>query len=515
MAVSETMAWRGAIAQRDVPAWVWIAVAVAASSTLHLLTPFNHDEAWFLLGARTLLKGGIYGRDVIDYNPPLVWWISEGLVRIAALLHLPVETVATLFTALAGGAALVGVNAMLRDALAPRPRGILIALAGLVLLMGPGYAFGQREHWLTIFSLPYIVACGRRADGAPLGRMAGASAGALAALGFCLKPAFLLVPLALELWLLIRHRSWRQALAPETVALVVTGCGYAVAIAIVTPLFLTASVPVALRSYWVFLDAPSDVLAVALRLCGPVLVAMAAALWVGRRDPSMAGHVRALAIAGTAALAGSLLERTAWFYHFLPPVLLLTLCAIAILADGWAQRTRAADRVLVALMLVLALLIPARFAWQGVADTDTARRVARLTQIFREDAGPNGAVLALMSSPRDVIPAALAAGVRWPFPIYGPLELPAAIRADEAPKAMRAILRSGAQTQADALVAAIAAHRPAVLVVDSAPYKLGFGDRRFDYLAWFKAHTAIAPLLAQYRETDRVGNFRILTLQHH
>ncbi len=92
---------------------------------------------------------------------------------------------------------------------------IPLALAFLSWLLFFTRAFGQREHIFLIYAAPWLllrfsVWQGSRARPAPLFAF-----GALVGVATSIKPYFFLVVGALELYWLLRHRSYRPLLSPE------------------------------------------------------------------------------------------------------------------------------------------------------------------------------------------------------------------------------------------------------------------------------------------------------------
>jgi len=72
-----------------------------------------------------------------------------------------------------------------------------------------------------------------------------------ACLGFCIKPYFLLlVPVALEVWILVRTRRPSLSISPETIAMATTGIVYGALTLTYARSYLEIEVPTALLSYW-------------------------------------------------------------------------------------------------------------------------------------------------------------------------------------------------------------------------------------------------------------------------
>ena len=89
----------------------------------------------------------------------------------------------------------------------------------------PNEHFGQREHILFVACAPYMIASMARAEGITLGRGSSIAIGLVAGVALAMKPHYLAIPAALELYLLIR-RGWRTTLSdpiPWAIGLVAVG----------------------------------------------------------------------------------------------------------------------------------------------------------------------------------------------------------------------------------------------------------------------------------------------------
>ena len=75
-----------------------IACLAVGAALLHFFAPINHDEAYFMALAGRLLDGGQFGKDIMDMNPPHVWWISAMPVWLARQTGLRLDVAAAVFT---------------------------------------------------------------------------------------------------------------------------------------------------------------------------------------------------------------------------------------------------------------------------------------------------------------------------------------------------------------------------------------------------------------------------------
>ena len=508
MTVSDAARWHGTAHSHfpSTPATVaGLAVLVAA---LHVFTPFNHDEAWILQSAGRLLDGGRFGTDIVDVNPPLAWWICIAPVWLARQIGTRTDIIATMFTTLMAALSLIAVDGLVDRTM--RGRRVLLPIATTLLLFIPGYDFGQREHWILLLTLPYVIARCRRAAETELSCFAGVTIGFAAGLGFCLKPYFLLVPICLEIWLLAQTRRGLLWLCPETIALAITGLGYAVLIVVYAPAYLDHVVPNAVLGYWTYNSTlPNVVLNAVVQLAPAAVVALVGyyTRCEGERTPLVA---QVLAVAGAASLVAALLQMKAWSYHFLPSVFFFDLSAIVILVATTPRAgTNAARLGAIAVIVAIAFSNSAAELIRSFDRGGTKNRVDQLAAVFRAHAGPSRIVFGFITSPRDVLPATIASEVKWAAPFCCNYLLPAAVRADEAPAANRSAIRAAALDQAEMAVSALRAYEPGVIVIDAGDHMLGFRDRKFSYVDWLAAHTSFADILRQYREISPINPFRV------
>jgi hypothetical protein len=242
---------RGLLGDSGKARWLLLAL-FAVSIAVRLSQTVNNDVAWYVYSAGAWLDGGRLYRDIFfEVNPPLTLYLTAPAVYLAKLAGLfPVHVyLVYVFVLIALSLALFQrVIARLPSASPASVRGLVLA-AFLALVIAPAGDFGQREHLMMILCLPYVALLAQRASGDIFGWPLAAVIGAMAGLGFAIKPHFLLVLLAIELYLLLHSRRLVACVRPETVALAASGLLYGASLILVTPDYLTSVVPYALEVY--------------------------------------------------------------------------------------------------------------------------------------------------------------------------------------------------------------------------------------------------------------------------
>src|SRR5690348_7535963 len=176
-------------------AWPVIAGAMLGLSiAIFLLQPFWDDPSWYLYVASRWLAGAhLYGRELVDVDPPLIIWISAIGVALGHLLEISSIAAQKLLLA----AMLIGSIAwslsIIRRLEGPGSNRFCLWLAVAlcyvaVVHVPPLFVFGQREHFLIALVLPYLILTASRLQGRTVASWEAAGIGLSAALGICLKP---------------------------------------------------------------------------------------------------------------------------------------------------------------------------------------------------------------------------------------------------------------------------------------------------------------------------------------
>lgn len=456
---------------------------------LRLWPPLNGDAAAILSFADRMLDGERLYRDLIDVNPPVMFWLS---VPPAAFARGSGVALTSAMSAWTGVLILAAAALSLRVYGRPSTAVLVMVVASVVVLASHNHS--QREHVFVILTLPWLAACLARVDGRGIGLEAALAAGLLAAVGTAIKPYFALPILAVELGVLaaIGWRGWIRR--PELIGLAVGGAAMIVAVLVFASAWLTEIVPLVARHYastgW------DTALSVLLEEERPELALALLLLTLDRR-------ARVPALCGLGALAAAMVQGKGWDYHLLPAWAAFLL-ALGVLFDrAWGTAAAA-----VALGVTL-LLVPPLEA-EGNHPTSLERQ---MTEALRSHA-ESGPVLWLTSSIWPHFPAVLDARVRLAGPYMNLWLLQALYRTVPLDAAGEPVYRPNpVGDEADVrrhLTRALLVDRPSLILVAPAREEIGFAGQTFDYLDWLAADPLAAAALATYHPVATIAGIRIL-----
>jgi len=215
----------------------------------------NPDSSWLIYAAGRWLNGQRLYVDILETNPPLIIWLSAIPVYIERMLHVSEFKVAViLVTAL-------NLLSIFLCAKALKNHKILsekLAFPAVLLFIAFGFfvltpaLYGQRETLFIALILPYLLSSLTTSSSVirhPL------SIVAMAALGFALKPFFMLIWGVNELFIAIQKRSIKSIFARHNWFIGFAQVVYFLSIYFITPEYITAIFPALKLTYFTF-DSP-------------------------------------------------------------------------------------------------------------------------------------------------------------------------------------------------------------------------------------------------------------------
>lgn len=478
------------------------ALLLVAMFAFYLTTTLHHDVSWYLVATDRLLDGARLYVDIIEVNPPLAFYLTMPPVALARLTGLAPAAcfIGYAFLLIAGSLLLIRRLLDRRPDLSAGYRAAMLLAAAAALAVAPIGVFGQREHLMLIFALPYLFLISDRLDGRVCDRGFAAFVGLFAALGFCLKPHFFLVPAALEIFLIARRRSPLAAFRAESWSLLAGTVLYALFVAVVHPQYLEFIVPNAMLVY----DAYASPLRRVLLQPGVLVLLPAAILYLALRLTGLADRgADAFAIAALGFFVIFVAQAKGWPYQLLPATAAACLAAAAMTAELARQRHRGQTARLLSLVGGGALALPlivllAGGAYRNPVEQQLLPRVEKYAE--------NGTIYAFTSYVSVGFPLVNDAHVRWASRFPTQWVLPGALRHLAHPQTLDAQtegrLRRLERYAADAVIEDLERAPPDLVIVDrSNGY---YGDLKFDALAYFGRNARFAEFWQPYVKIEDV-----------
>ena len=457
-------------------------------TVLHLTGSIDSDVASQLWIAERLHEGARLYRDIVEVNPPLWFWMAVPIERLAAVLNLPAAGVLIAAFGLIVALSLAATERLVRH-ISPGPRTMFLAYAALILAAMPWMHVGQREQLVLIGGLPYAALIAARREGRLAPTSLAIAVGLGAALGFALKHYFLIVPAALELWLVgglgRRWRPWR----PEIIALVGVGAAYAAALLIERD-YLTRMVPLVRLAYGHFGPRKIHFLFNPyVAVTGGILAFTAAhARLLFARSSSVAA---ALFVAAIAFAATYFIQFKGWPYHTIPALGCTSLALAALLAET-ASPSRLL-RLVGPAVLSLPLVTSASEATHVMPpNADALQAVAGLA---RGDAV--GFLVTDTAIPSSV---SLQYGLRNPSRYNGIWMMHAVVDNELSGNRDPRIAAFGREVVANTVVDFLCSPPRRIIAERPRP-----GQRGFDILAWYDRDPQFTALLSHYRVRSRTS----------
>lgn len=489
----------------------------------HFLPPHNHDAAALLQFAERWLQGERLYVDLIDVNPPLIIMLS--LLPAAIGQHTPIAPLTALIActfAFIGCCVALSFRLLVPDGRVTGSayRLLLPPLILYLTIVLPGIEFSQRENLMVASAFPYLLLAAARIDGQPpVPRRLALAVALIAAVGFAIKPHFLIVPALVEAYVLA-VRGPRPALRdPVPWTMAAFFAAYAAFVVAMLPEYLSSVVPLVRAQYldlgvgaagrWrVLYD--SQLTPTALLF----LPLLGIAAFVSRLRLS-----RMLALAAFGAIVFAVVQGKGWAYHVLPAecfvLALAGVLACEALERASADVTAAARRTLHAGLLVgfmLALyyltgmarpLLPEKVSFETSQAGQLLERVAREAHgrpVLALTPGlyPHFPVLNYVGSIQamrfmnlwvlqSVYTGCLPDGQRYREP-------------ERMPPAERLVFEAVAED--------LARYEPRLVVVDKDAGILWCG-REFDLIEYFTRNPAFAALWSRYEFVEEFDRYRL------
>ncbi len=345
----------------------------------------NHDTAWYLYATRDWLNGAQLYVDIIEVNPPLNFYLTAPVIWLADYFDISVINAQFAFIGVLLAASLSWVWALLQANGRLSTSQQMWVLVGTAFALTVPAAFGvaQREHIMMLLVTPYVF--GYVLSDHPDSGAASILRALVAAIGLCIKPYFMLYPVALTIVRMVQTRKLAPLWSAPNIVILAAGITYLAFVWIIHPEYLNRIVPMALLVYRDYGFGAETILQKASPLIILFFVCVVTLLLRYKTFPNQSAYF----VAGVAAsVLIYIVQGTGFQYQALPIKVFVALFGIwAITDQKWRSPSFFA---LVALMAILGM---------DAAKVGFYSRItpAAFAEIFRSS-GPNPKVMVFSTS---------------------------------------------------------------------------------------------------------------------
>ncbi len=223
---------------------------------------------------------------------------------------------------------------------------LMLAALALIFFFLPASQFAQREHLLVMLVLPYWFLTAVQCHGKMINQLQSIIITLFAALGFALKPFFLVPWLLIEVYFFLVN-SYRLRIEFFIISGVL-GC-YMLSIVIWQPDYLQIILPLVSKYY--FIGAHESWMVMFSRPAVIYCIAVLCAYSFVYRyyQHGVLAHLLALGLTGF--IAAFLIPRSAWYYHVLPALSFACLLMTLLLAEMMKSPVMLGSSILVVFAL--------------------------------------------------------------------------------------------------------------------------------------------------------------------
>jgi hypothetical protein len=476
-------------------AWLAVLAIFAVAVLLRFFIPTNSDVSWCITAAEKMLTGARLYADVIEVNPPATIYLYLPAVAFAKMFSLRPEWVVNGFVFLLAGCSLWFSGWLLTSGHALKRTHIAGAAAGMmfVLLVLPGRAFAEREHFALIFSLPAISVFVLLAAGKRPGWAVEIAAGIGAGLMAIIKPHLALGMMFAALAAAVTAKSWRPLFALQNWIAAALCAAYALWVWLEFPVFFAQILPLATEVYVPVKESLLRLLfqnGLIFWLAGfPIVYRM--------KGAKIFQPLFAISLAASIGFAAAYLwQAKGWPYQLYPALALSMMVLIAALLDSLHEK----KRDLRASALLVAVVAACGLAWMMMA-----RDVSGLAAPIRA-MNPHPKMIALSGNLGVGHPLVRDVNGRWAgrmpslwTTIYASILLSENRLDPESRVRVAAFARRDREIFAEDVMR----ERPDIILLDR--------SGRFDWLAWANGNPGLAEALKAYRPRGTFDEVTILS----
>ncbi|MCD6039170.1 MAG: hypothetical protein K0S27_570 [Gammaproteobacteria bacterium] len=280
----------------------------------------NSDAASLLYDTKLLLAGGHYVKDFFETNPPLILYIYSPVILLEKLTLFNLASLFRIYVIFSAIISIACCATLLNWVCAKKEEHLIfevfVYMLAFILLFLPANEFGQREHFLMIFMLPYLFSAVLAAKSKKIPFFFACLIGLMGGFGFGLKPYFLGSVILIELYFIFSKRQLFAWVRVESVACILVLIVYLASIFIFQPNYINTMLPLISHLYFVSIKEswPTIFYRPSVIFC---FLVWAYYFFIFHKN-SQSELVTILMLALTGMIIAFIVPRSAWYYHVLP-----------------------------------------------------------------------------------------------------------------------------------------------------------------------------------------------------
>ena len=312
----------------------------------------NWDVSELLNSTRLLLSGGTYSNNFFTANPPMILYLYMPPVIFSHFFHfniiLPFRSYIFALTLVSFLISYSLANRIFKETDELLKYLFLSALLIAFLLL-PMQHLGQRDSLLVILTMPYLLVTVCRLQGEAIRLSYSLSIGLLAALGFLIKPQFILTLVLVELYYAVYTKKWFACLKPESISIAIVSVFYVLSIIVFFPDFILIVMPAILHSYYNSIAMTWSQLLLKNIIC--FFFITIGMFFIENKDHQYKILNTVLLVSLIGFIGSYLLQRTEFYYHLLP-AFTLAIILLSLLLGSFVKKYFHFFSVILALFVI-------------------------------------------------------------------------------------------------------------------------------------------------------------------
>lgn len=294
-------------------------IMILAAYYIQFLLPLEGDVGYLMEMSERVLKGGKYGNEIFETNPPMILYLYIPPVLFAKLFFVSNVLAVRAYILLIATLSIFGSIAILNKIIKPNDylvTRVIFYILFFILIFLPSHEFAQRDHLVLIFILPYLFSSVLALQNkVRLSLWVTFLIGTIAGIGFALKPFFLVTPCLIELYFIICTRKFWGWVRVESIMILMVLIVYLISIFMFQPNYIKVIVPLLPIYFQGFHASLLDtVINVSNVFC---LMGLAIfCVYVKKDDYRLLNIIIVLALIGM--MLAYMIARSPWFYHVIP-----------------------------------------------------------------------------------------------------------------------------------------------------------------------------------------------------